>query len=262
MSRAGGAPVALTERSKQLEALDLISEVLTGDALYIAPENYTSLLRHGWAMVGPGVGGMPDESALGRLPFPVLEAARKAKRQILENILSPRRVAHMQHSAWALEGSLEGGLPPREIVDALHGVVWGQEVAAFSGREFYGAMQVCGHLLRTTGTCGGEGGATPPFLAAARAAAAGLGRQGVEQRALQGLWVEELQKVLEREAGSAQDELGASAREKLGELNDQFTVLLLDDTSRRALSPEAFSHIVALRGLLQEGPPDRLLLVP
>ena len=259
---AGGAPLALTERRKQLEALDLIAEVLTGDALYVAPENYTSLLLHGWAMVGPGVGGMPDESALGRLPFPVLEAARKAKRQILQNVLSPRRVAHMQHSAWALEGSVEGGLPPRQVVEALHRAVWGPEVAAFSGREFYGAMQVCGHLLKTTGTCGGQAGATPPFLAAARAAAASLGRQGVEQRALQGLWVEELQQVLEREAGAAQDELGASAREKLGELNDQITVLLLDDASRRALSPEAFSHVVALRGLLTEGPPERLLLAP
>ena len=68
--------------------------------------------------------------------------------------------------------------------------------------------------------------------------------------------------MLEREAGAAQDELGASAREKLGELNDQITVLLLDDASRRALSPEAFSHVVALRGLLTEGPPERLLLAP
>merc|ERR1719321_412026 len=89
-------------------------------------------------MVGPGVGGMPDESALGRLPFPVLEAARKAKRQILQNVLSPRRVAHMQHSAWALEGSVEGGLPPRQVVEALHRAVWGPEVAAFSGASSTG----------------------------------------------------------------------------------------------------------------------------
>tara|TARA_B100001094_G_C17971635_1_gene690606 strand:+ start:64 stop:360 length:297 start_codon:yes stop_codon:yes gene_type:complete len=93
-----------------------------------------------------------------------------------------------------------------------------------------------------------------PFLAAARSAAAALGRQGAEQRALQGLWVEELHRVLEREGGTAQDELGASAREKLGELGDQLGIMLLESASRRALTPEAFSHVSAMRDILQRGP--------
>ena len=255
-TRDGEAPLALTERNTQLQALQLISEVLTGDALYVAPENYTSLLRHGWAF-GEHVGGLPDESALGRLPFPVLNAARSAKRRILQNVLSPRRVAHMQHSAWALEGSKRGGgLPAREVVETLHRAVWGDDIASFGNREFYTEMRVCSHRLSTTGTCDGEGGAAQmaPFLAAARSAAAALGRQGAEQRALQGLWVEELQRVLEREGGTAQDELCASAREKLGELGDQLGIMLLESASRRALTPEAFSHVSAMRDLLQRGP--------
>lgn len=254
----GKVPVSLTGRDQQLQALGLISEVLTGDALYVAPENYTSLVRHGWAVAG-GIGGLPDETSLGRLPFPVLAAARQAKRQILQNVLSPRRAVHMQHSSWALESSQEGGLPAREVVDALHRVVWGPAVAAFGHREFYTEMQMCSHKLRTTGVC--DGTATAPFLAASRAAAVDLGRQGSEQRALQVLWVEDLQKVLKREGGTVQDELGVSVREKLGELSDQFSVLLLEGFSRRALSPEAFSHVVALHSFLQEAPSDRQVML-
>ena len=254
----GRVPVALTGRDRQQQALGLISEVLTGEALYVAPENYTSLVRHGWAVAG-GIGGLPDDTALGRLPFPVLAAARQAKRQILQNVLSPRRAVHMQHSSWALEGSQEGGLPAREVVDALHRVVWGPAVAAFGHREFYTEMKMCSHKLRTTGVC--DGAAMTPFLSAARAAAVDLGHQGSEQRALQAIWIENLQKVLDREGDAVQDQLGVSAREKLGELSDQFSVLLLEGSSRRALSPEAFSHVVALRSLLQEAPSDRQVVL-
>lgn len=104
----GRAPSAfrLVNATQQRRALRFIADVLTGPSLYLNATDYELLSQRAYTY-----GGMrwsDDSSSLGRLPAPLLQDARGAKRSILRSLFLPLRVDAMARSAWAARGGLGG----------------------------------------------------------------------------------------------------------------------------------------------------------
>ena len=231
--RQVAAPVAPVAAATQRDALQLIVDLLVGDALYPDPATGAAMTRNAAVWRGRV---SPQKDSLGRLPADILGDARAAKASILASLLAPSRADGVVRNAWMQAGTAGGN----------SGVVTLLEVVAILQRGIWGdGLLVAVNQSRVSmvigGTCPNTG--DPTWLAAA----ASMGQHDGERRAVQRMWVDALRQAADASssAGAACD-LCAVAAASLAELMAGLRCALSFVTVYDDWAPGLRAHLLAL----------------
>lgn len=116
-------PITPVSTAEQRRALEVITEILAGEAMVPSPEDYPFMVRTFWAWGW-------DSRGFGGLNYDVHQAVRDRRRAILSTLFDTERLGRVRDNAWLAESRGEDAFTVAELVGTVTEAVWGGEPGA------------------------------------------------------------------------------------------------------------------------------------